>query len=316
MIDTIIIPANTSISISDYIDGSIPVGAVGFSTFEHAFISVWYIPEDFSFQGMWGAMDLKMLSEIHLIEEVLSNEIVNVGADPDAPFRHYNDIIYIEFPELEGVIITLESYFDKFKLRHDYMYLAELYTDDSAFITFNRDVEMLSLNIEGLTQSTLLPANTRLSLYEYYNLIDSDEKWVGFNFDDYFHLNVSRIPDEVLYHTLSRPEVRDISEIYVSSDYRDALINEILTQEAEESSIIGTWECHGTGSHFWICNLVISEDGRFIDADGDVGSWSILGDVITFDFDYFETLSFEFIHDRNVLTFPDFFGAPEVLNRR
>ncbi|MCL2827440.1 MAG: hypothetical protein FWD99_01735 [Oscillospiraceae bacterium] len=55
------------------------------------------------------------------------------------------------------------------------------------------------------------------------------------------------------------------------------------------NSIIGTWECYdATVPHEWFCLLIFSEDGRFVDLDGDEGSFIITEDTLDLFFDYFE----------------------------
>ena len=55
-----------------------------------------------------------------------------------------------------------------------------------------------------------------------------------------------------------------------------------------EEAIIGRWQCEDTTQpHFFLCTLVFDANGRFSDADGDPGDFTIDGDTLTLEFDDF-----------------------------
>ena len=75
-----------------------------------------------------------------------------------------------------------------------------------------------------------------------------------------------------------------------------------------ESAIVGSWECRDTTiPHTWVCNLTFDANGRFVDGDGDWGSYTISGNRITFEFDDFHpfTATFRISGDRLRLTGDD-----------
>ena len=56
-----------------------------------------------------------------------------------------------------------------------------------------------------------------------------------------------------------------------------------------ERAIIGSWECRdSTQDHFWFCELTFTDDGKFVDRDRDTGYWSIDGNALTLDYEYYE----------------------------
>ena len=62
-----------------------------------------------------------------------------------------------------------------------------------------------------------------------------------------------------------------------------------------EASIIGTWLClDETVPHQWICQLTFDENGRFLDKDGDGGTFTIDGNTLTLEFDDFDPITFSF----------------------
>jgi len=70
-----------------------------------------------------------------------------------------------------------------------------------------------------------------------------------------------------------------------------------------EAAIIGTWECQDdTISHEWMCLLVFDEDGRFVDGDGDGGSFQITRNSLTLEFDGFEAITFSYSIREDQLT--------------
>ena len=55
-----------------------------------------------------------------------------------------------------------------------------------------------------------------------------------------------------------------------------------------EEAIIGTWICLDDSiAHQWMCSLTFYKNGRFVDKDGDMGSFTIDGYTITLEFDAF-----------------------------
>ena len=65
--------------------------------------------------------------------------------------------------------------------------------------------------------------------------------------------------------------------------------------EPDVHPIVGTWECHDTTvPHSWMCLLVFDEDGRFVDKDGDGGTYTIDGNTLTLEFDFFYPISITF----------------------
>ena len=59
-----------------------------------------------------------------------------------------------------------------------------------------------------------------------------------------------------------------------------------------ERAIVDSWECRDTTQdHFWLCEITFTDDGRFVDRDGDTGNWSIDGNTLTLDYDDFDTWS-------------------------
>ena len=63
--------------------------------------------------------------------------------------------------------------------------------------------------------------------------------------------------------------------------------------EAQEIDLVGTWECRDD-TDMWVSRLVFDTNGRFVDNDGDPGSFSIRGNTLIFDFDDFAAPSFTF----------------------
>jgi len=87
---------------------------------------------------------------------------------------------------------------------------------------------------------------------------------------------------------------------------------------APEEAIIGTWECRdATVPHVWLCLLTFDESGRFVDRDGDGGSFSIDGNSLTLQFDeaMFGTHTVNFNISGNRLTLTED-GLRIVLNRQ
>jgi len=70
-----------------------------------------------------------------------------------------------------------------------------------------------------------------------------------------------------------------------------------------ETAIVGTWECLDENIlHEWMCLIVFDEHGRFVDRDGDGGSFQITRSSLTLDFDDFEAVTFSYRIRRNELT--------------
>jgi len=56
--------------------------------------------------------------------------------------------------------------------------------------------------------------------------------------------------------------------------------------EERSYSIIGAWECHDESApHDWMCSLIFSSDGRFVDRDGDFGDWQLVNRLLLFKWD-------------------------------
>ena len=72
---------------------------------------------------------------------------------------------------------------------------------------------------------------------------------------------------------------------------------------APEQAIIGTWIClDDSVPHQWACELTFDENGRFVDRDGDFGSFTIDGDVLVMEFDDFLPTELGFHIDGDELT--------------
>jgi hypothetical protein len=71
----------------------------------------------------------------------------------------------------------------------------------------------------------------------------------------------------------------------------------------DSNSLVGSWECRDDSSpHEWLCELTFTEDGRFVDWDGDAGSWSTNDGYLMFDWDEFSVLELSYSLTANVLT--------------
>jgi len=84
-----------------------------------------------------------------------------------------------------------------------------------------------------------------------------------------------------------------------------------------EAALAGRWECRDTTQpHIWLCLLIFDENGRFVDGDGDEGSFSISGNSLTLQFDQVmfgtHTITFDLSEDQLILTGD---GARIVLHR-
>ena len=70
-----------------------------------------------------------------------------------------------------------------------------------------------------------------------------------------------------------------------------------------EVAIVGDWQCNDNSQpHIWMCTLSFTADGRFVDRDGDWGDFRISGNLLTLDFDDFETATVNFRLRGNRLT--------------
>ncbi|MCL2828942.1 MAG: hypothetical protein FWD99_09455 [Oscillospiraceae bacterium] len=70
-----------------------------------------------------------------------------------------------------------------------------------------------------------------------------------------------------------------------------------------DAAIVGSWECLDTSiPHQWMCLLIFDENGRFVDADGDEGSFQTRGDALTLNFDAFRPITVSYSIRGNQLT--------------
>ena len=77
----------------------------------------------------------------------------------------------------------------------------------------------------------------------------------------------------------------------------------VACDEDPETAIIGRWECIDTSvPHEWFCLLIFYEDGRFVDGDGDWGTYRISDNYLRLSFDEFPAHTFTFRLSRNRLT--------------
>jgi len=84
-------------------------------------------------------------------------------------------------------------------------------------------------------------------------------------------------------------------------------------------AIIGSWECRDNSQdHAWYCGFTFTSDGRFTDRDGDVGSYTINGNSLTLDFDFYDRHDYtaRFNSSGNRLTISDSDNGRVVLHRR
>jgi hypothetical protein len=92
----------------------------------------------------------------------------------------------------------------------------------------------------------------------------------------------------------------------------------VQAASSDISAFVGTWACNDRNCrpHMWICDMLFTADGRFLDGDGDWGNFYVVGNEITFEFDFAGfgefTLDYTLTADRLVLTAP---GARIVLDR-
>ena len=94
-----------------------------------------------------------------------------------------------------------------------------------------------------------------------------------------------------------------------------ALLGACGDQATPEELIIGTWECHDTNTEKdWYCLLIFSADGRFVDRDGDAGTFIIAEDSLTFAFDNFQPITLFFSVSQNELTLS--LGDTEIVLER
>jgi hypothetical protein len=83
-----------------------------------------------------------------------------------------------------------------------------------------------------------------------------------------------------------------------------------------ELDLVGSWECRDDSQpHEWMCNFTFNSQGRFIDRDGDLGYWEIVGGDLVLDFDQWETLRFNVSISMNLLTLSDDHGNFMILHR-
>jgi len=83
-----------------------------------------------------------------------------------------------------------------------------------------------------------------------------------------------------------------------------------------EQAIVGSWECRDNSQpHIWMCTLTFDADGRFVDGDGDWGSFILSGNTLTFQFDEFGAISVNYRIRGNRLTLTGD-GLNIVLHRR
>jgi len=85
-----------------------------------------------------------------------------------------------------------------------------------------------------------------------------------------------------------------------------------------ETAIVGSWRCHNsTIPHEWMCELVFNEDGTFVDRDGDTGTFTVRGNQVTLDFDYFGweiTLTTHFTNNGNRMRITADEGGTRVID--
>jgi hypothetical protein len=105
----------------------------------------------------------------------------------------------------------------------------------------------------------------------------------------------------------------DVAESPEQQPEQQAQVEDVTVAEPEpaepsEYVLIGTWVClDDTIPHEWMCRLTFDENGRFVDNDGDWGSFFIDGNFLTLAFDEFYTITFTFhTHGSQLtLTSPD-----------
>jgi len=61
----------------------------------------------------------------------------------------------------------------------------------------------------------------------------------------------------------------------------------------EIAAFVGRWECQDA-PHIWACTLTFDADSRFVDRDGDWGTFTVFGNRVLFSFDEFYPVSFYF----------------------
>ena len=86
-----------------------------------------------------------------------------------------------------------------------------------------------------------------------------------------------------------------------------------------ETAIVGAWECRDDSEyeHDFFCFLSFSEDGRFVDRDGDGGDWRMFSNTLTLDFDEYaaRTFTYEFRGNNLVVITGDEITVPLHRNR-
>jgi len=84
-----------------------------------------------------------------------------------------------------------------------------------------------------------------------------------------------------------------------------------------ETDIIGTWVClDDSQPHEWVCTLTFEAGGRFIDRDGDAGTFTIDGDTLTLAFDEFDDFEVTFRLRGNRLTLEEGDDLSVMLTRQ
>jgi hypothetical protein len=67
-----------------------------------------------------------------------------------------------------------------------------------------------------------------------------------------------------------------------------------------DSRFVGAWGCPLPHTHNFLCDISFSEDGRFIDGDGDEGDYTVVGNTVKLSFDALEIadeISVDFVSD-------------------
>jgi hypothetical protein len=86
--------------------------------------------------------------------------------------------------------------------------------------------------------------------------------------------------------------------------------------EEPNNPITGAWECHDESvPHDWMCKLLFTPDGRFVDRDGDEGDWELTNGLLTLRWDEYPPYEVLVTITLNTLTIEQGVGLNVHLSR-
>jgi hypothetical protein len=168
-----------------------------------------------------------------------------------------------------------------------------------------------NLSVSGATIFTFTPSTTGRWLFETTNntgdplleIFDAGGNLVAFDDDSGQGLNA------LIRTSLTAGQTYTVNARFFGAGTGSYTLNVAPIQASGNmSAFVGTWACNDRTCrpHMWICDLVFTADGRFLDGDGDWGNFYLEDGTITFEFDFIGfgsfTLDYTITADRLVMT--------------